>query len=339
MSHSPVFNNDMMKNLYGSFPGFYSGFPGGFPGGFQGGFPGGFQGGFPNGAPAAKPCEAEQKKECKKKVCKKKKCTKCCAKIEAIPVPVPCPPPGPVQIDPCTLIDPFLGPRRAITTWKINYLVANVPNLAAHTDINLIDPWGMVVYKTQLWVAANGTDSILNYDLFGNKLLGTIRVRDARHNASYPSGLAVNCGGGFPVTATKLSTSAELIVVTEHGTVHGFGPSLDPQNAYVVLNTQITGQIHVYKGLAIVGDLMYLADFFRRAVEVYDSNYVRLFNFPFVDGDMTDPILPQMNGPELDNRQTQREVAPSDVHLIRWLVRAVQFLLEHERPKEAGKRS
>lgn len=196
-----------------------------------------------------------------------------------------CPPPqGPIFA---------MNPQRCVPTWKINYLISNRPNEGAHQDTDLVNPWGIVVYNSQIWVVAGSTDNILNYDLYGNKLLGSITVRDARHNSSHPCGIAVNCGGGFPVSANGVTTTtkaATFVVASEHGTVHGFNPEVDSQNAYIALNLQLTGDVHVFKGLTIVNDILYLANFFQRRIQVFDSNYRPLPGYPFVDGETCDPI-------------------------------------------------
>lgn len=188
------------------------------------------------------------------------------------------------------LIDP-LAPRRAVTTWKVNYLVSNrINNNAAHYDIDLINPWGIAIYNNQLWVVNNTSDTVTNYDLYGNKQLGTISLRDAAHNSSFPTGIAINCGGGFSVTSGSVTKSAQFITASEHGTVHAFNPTVDPLNSYIVINQQLTGSVFVYKGLAIANNLLYLPDFFQGKVDVFDSSYNRLHGFHFIDGDTSDPI-------------------------------------------------
>lgn len=190
---------------------------------------------------------------------------------------------------PRPIINP-LAPRRAVTTWKVNYLVSNRSNQAAHMDTELIDPWGIVIFNNQLWVANNGTDSISNFDLFGNKLLGTVSIRDAAHNSSFPTGLVVNCCGGFPITSGATSKSARFITATEHGTVHAFNPTVDPLNSFIVLNQQLTGIVTVYKGLAVANNILYLADFFGSTIDVFDANFNRLTGFHFLDQDTSVPI-------------------------------------------------
>lgn len=190
---------------------------------------------------------------------------------------------------PAPIVCPF-GPRRSVTTWRVNYLISNRPNQAAHTDPDLINPWGIVVYNNQLWVVDNSSDAITNYDLFGNKLLGSISIRDASHNSSYPTGMAINCNGGFSVSNGAITKSALFMTCSEHGTVHAFNPNVDPLNAFVILNQQLTGIVSVYRGLAIANNLLYLADFFQGHIDVFDSCYNRLPGFHFVDNCADNPI-------------------------------------------------
>ena len=190
---------------------------------------------------------------------------------------------------PTPVVNPGSG-RRAVSTWRVNYLVSNRPNQAAHTDSTLINPWGIVIYNNQLWIANNGTDSIVNFDLFGNKLLGSISIRDAAHNSSFPTGIVVNCCGGFPVSSGSSTKSARFLTATEHGTVHAYNPTVNPLSSFIVMNQQLTGVVTVYKGLALANSLLYLADFFQSTINVFDGNYNRLTGFHFVDGDTSDPI-------------------------------------------------
>lgn len=185
---------------------------------------------------------------------------------------------------------PPCAPTRAVTTWRLNYLVANRENLAAHLDPLLINPWGIQVYESQLWVVNNTTDVITNYDLFGNRRLGAISLRDAYQNSSHPTGLAINCGGGFSVTNGSATKSAQFLVANEHGIVEAYSPYVSPTRGFITLNMQVTGHISVFKGIAIANNTMYLCDFFQRHIDVFDSNYNKLPGYAFVDGDTSDPI-------------------------------------------------
>ncbi|AGF85583.1 hypothetical protein QJ854_gp199 [Moumouvirus goulette] len=218
------------------------------------------------------------------------------------PIATACPPPrtpcplksfcDPGLMNTCNaqpIVNP-LGPRRAIATWKVNYLISNRQNQASHTDPDLINPWGIVIHNNQLWIVNNGTDTIGNYDLFGNKLLGSITIRNAAHNSSFPTGMAVNCGGGFNVTNGSLTRPAILMTVSEHGTGHGYNPQIDPLTSFITLNTQITGEVAVYRGLTIVNNILYIADFMNRHIDVFDGSFNRIIGYHFVDNDSSDPI-------------------------------------------------
>jgi uncharacterized protein (TIGR03118 family) len=252
---------------------------------------------FPGFYPIIVPTKRRNKKKCKCKDGEESPKRQQCAPVQSY---VPCPPCPPIPPAPPT-VPPILPPlipfgKRAITTWRINYLVSNKFNDAAHIDEDLLDPWGIAILNTQLWVINDGTDVITNYDLFGNKLLGSIDIRESAHHSSHPTGIAINCNGGFSITDGVNSKSSIIMTATKYSTVHGFNPSLDPQYAYIVLDGQLTGQVIEYRGLTIVNGILYLADFFGRKIDVYDSNYVKLANFPFVDGDTCDPI-PMDYGP------------------------------------------
>lgn len=186
--------------------------------------------------------------------------------------------------------------RRAITTWKSNYLVSNRPNQAAHIDADLVNPWGMLVYNHQLWLTAGGTDKILNYDLFGNKLLGSVSVRNAENISSYPSGIAANCSANFTVSNGNRTTSSQFIISTKNGTVQAYSPQVDPLRTFFIMSQKLTGVTTVYKGLAIGESRLYLADFFGRKIDVRDDTFAPLQNFHFIDSDTTMPI-PSDYGP------------------------------------------
>jgi uncharacterized protein (TIGR03118 family) len=241
---------------------------------------------------------------CSKKRCKKR-CSKNNCKKESCLLPVPqCPPCESKDLCPLkSFCDPGLSntcanlpivdpqaPRRAVTTWKLNYLVANRVNLAAHTDPELINPWGIAIYNNQIWVVNGSSDLITNYDLFGNRLLGAVTIRDAYQNSSFPTGIAINCGGNFSVTNGNITRSSLFITASEHGTVNVYNPLVNAQTAYLVLNTQLTGEISVFRGLAVTNNTLYLANFFQGHIDVFDSSYNRLLGYNFIDNDSSDPI-------------------------------------------------
>jgi uncharacterized protein (TIGR03118 family) len=63
-----------------------------------------------------------------------------------------------------------------------------------------------------------------------------------------------------------------------------------------VLNQKLTGFVHCYKGIAVNAGLMYLPDFFRGNIDVFNRDYEPQQGFFFKDADMSDPI-PEDYGP------------------------------------------
>jgi uncharacterized protein (TIGR03118 family) len=194
------------------------------------------------------------------------------------------------------------APTVFVSTFRVNYLVSNQADFAGIVqDDLLVNPWGIVIYKNQIWVANGGTDTITSYDIYGNKLSQVVSIRDPAQNSSYPSGIAVNCGPGFPVQdiQTRAVQSSLFLVATQHGTVHAFNDVVSRDTSYIVINEQLTGEITVYTGIAVANNNMYLADFFGKKIEVYDSKYRLLSGgslFKFVDNDSSNPI-PDNYGP------------------------------------------
>jgi uncharacterized protein (TIGR03118 family) len=218
------------------------------------------------------------------------------------------------------------GPKRAITTWRINYLTSNLANEASHLDTNLVLPRGIVIFNNQLWITNLMSDTITNYDLFGNKLLGSILVRWTQQISSFPAGLAVNCDNGFNFTAVGgapgsefsvgsgsgllaagtgvlsngfsfspsagVPVSATFLTGTRTGDVIAINPAADPKRGYVIINNKSSGEVAVYSGIALVNGVLYLADFFQGHIDVFGSDLVRIGvqGRNFVDNFSQDPI-------------------------------------------------
>src|SRR5690625_2316352 len=151
------------------------------------------------------------------------------------------------------VIDPF-SPPRAVTTWTIKYLVSANNDYASHINKKLIDPRGLTIFNNQVLLVTGGTDLIMTFDLYGNQASDNITIREAVHNSSHPTSISINCGGlgTFLVSQQSLQGHAQFLIATEHGTVHGYNPSVDDSRSFVVLNEQTTGIINVYKGIAVV---------------------------------------------------------------------------------------
>lgn len=165
--------------------------------------------------------------------------------------------------------------------YTVTNLVSDIPGYAKHFDVNLVNPWGLVFDKGNLFVADNGTSLSTSYHPDG-------KVRDFVITAdSDPTGMDINLSDTkFIMTSGNKSAAAKFLFATEEGTILGYSKKVDPDNALIVADRSFVNS--VYKGIALNGNynppLIYAADFFGGKVDVFDTdfNYVRSFTDPNV---------------------------------------------------------
>jgi uncharacterized protein (TIGR03118 family) len=162
--------------------------------------------------------------------------------------------------------------------------------MATHIDQKLNNPWGIISYNYRLWVVNHGNDLITSYDFFGNKLEENICIRDTEHKSSFPTGIVINTGSNFSTTYNNRTKAGSFVTATELGTVNVYNPFVHKEIAPVVLNMQLTGEVSIYRGLTIANNTLYLANFSKGCINVFDGLYNRLSDFIFVDNDLSDPI-------------------------------------------------
>jgi uncharacterized protein (TIGR03118 family) len=169
-------------------------------------------------------------------------------------------------------------------------LVSDIPGLAAHTDPNLVNPWGIASSATSpFWVANNGTGLSTLYNSGGTPqaLVVTIPSASGPNTPSAPSGVVFSGGSSFEITPGR---PARFLFATEDGTISGWNPGADATHALLQVNNSAAGA--VYKGLATgnngSGDFLYAANFSQGKIEVFDGN----FQPATLSGNFTDPNLP-----------------------------------------------
>jgi uncharacterized protein (TIGR03118 family) len=156
-------------------------------------------------------------------------------------------------------------------------LVANLADKAKYVDARLVNAWGIIEFGNSIWVAANDTGLILNYDFNGTILAPTIAVPGGS-----PTGLVVNTTANFPITNGPVTLPASFLVATENGIIAGYNANVDPVNAITVVDRSGVGA--VYKGIAIANGNIYAADFFNGRIDVFDANFNLLSGFIFPNG-------------------------------------------------------
>ena len=188
--------------------------------------------------------------------------------------------------------------HNASRRYKQVNLVSDIAGLAAVTDPNLVNPWGVAFSPTSpFWVSDNGTGVATLYNGEGTPipLIVTIPPPSGSTDTSTPTGTVFNGPAGFVVSKDGTSGPAFFIFDTEDGTISGWNPTVDLHNAVLVVDNSQPGGVDgstegaVYKGLAIAqtgeGSFIYANNFRDGIVERYDAS------FKFVDS-FTDPDLP-----------------------------------------------
>src|SRR6266581_2697435 len=120
--------------------------------------------------------------------------------------------------------------------YKQTNLVSDVPGLAATTDPDLVNPWGLSRSATSpWWVSDNGTGKSTLYNGTGTKLARTVDVPGA------PTGVVFNGTSGFEVSP---GAPSRFIFASEDGTISGWSPVVDSTHALVVFDDPQA----IYKG-------------------------------------------------------------------------------------------
>ncbi|HEX3570092.1 MAG TPA: TIGR03118 family protein [Acidobacteriaceae bacterium] len=158
-------------------------------------------------------------------------------------------------------------------------LVSNVPNLAAHTDPNLVNPWGMSFSATSpFWTSDQAAGVATLYDGAGNINPLVVTIPGSTGGPSGPTGTVFNAGTSFLLNGA----ASRFIFANLNGTIsawNGVGTT-----ASVVATTPGA----IYTGLAISGNTLYAANSSAGRVDVFNSSFAPTT----LPGSFTDPDIP-----------------------------------------------
>jgi uncharacterized protein (TIGR03118 family) len=164
-------------------------------------------------------------------------------------------------------------------SYTVTPLVSDQPGVAARTDPNLVNAWGLTASTTSpWWVSDNGTDLSTLYRGDGTPQALVVKV------AGGPTGTVFNPTAGFVLPT---GGKALFLFDSEDGIVRAWNGA-QGTTAIVVKDRSDVGAI--YKGLAIAdtaaGPRLYAADFHNARVDVFNGS------FGLVPGGFEDPALP-----------------------------------------------
>ena len=171
------------------------------------------------------------------------------------------------------------------TKYQMTPLVSDQAGVAAVTDPDLVNPWGLAQAADTMpvWVSDNGTDKSTLY----NRVNGAKSALVVAIPGGAPTGIVFAPGtAGFTITENGKSGAAAFIFDSEAGLIEGWNSTVDPNNAVVAFDGSVDGS--VYKGLAIdpISKQLYTADFTNNQVEIFNNSFVKT-------GSFTDHSLPK----------------------------------------------
>ena len=159
-------------------------------------------------------------------------------------------------------------------------LVSDIPGMAATTDPNLVNAWGISRSSgTPWWVSDNGTGVTTLYSGTGSLIPLVVTIPPADSGTGTPTGQVFNGSQDFQLTP---GNPAIFLFATEDGTVSGWNRNVQPNTAVIKVNTHSAS---VFKGMAVATindphagptNYLYVADFRKARVNVYDTNFHRV---------------------------------------------------------------
>jgi uncharacterized protein (TIGR03118 family) len=174
-----------------------------------------------------------------------------------------------------------------IQHYKQTNLVADTAGAAAITDANLVNPWGLSRSSSSpWWISENGPGLATVHGATGTpaSLVVTIPPADPTTGATgTPSGQISNGTTSFTLAP---GDPAHFIFVTEDGTISGWNSTVNATTAVIMVNTKSAS---VFKGVAVATltdpfnpaagalDFLYVADFRKGRIHVYDTNFQRIY--------------------------------------------------------------
>jgi uncharacterized protein (TIGR03118 family) len=187
------------------------------------------------------------------------------------------------------------SPLVAANAYLVRNLVSDIPDLADHTDPNLIGALGHLrVCKDPFWISDAGTGVTTLYDSNGDviPLVVSVPVSKAGGSTGSPTGTVWNGSTGFEIAAGQ---AAAFLFDTLDGTISGWNPQVDKQHTVVMVDNSSKGAS--YFGLAIGvsngSSFLYAANFSAGTVEVYSST----FQLMTLANGFKDPMIPANYAP------------------------------------------
>jgi len=159
--------------------------------------------------------------------------------------------------------------------YEVTNLVSDVPGVAANTDPNLVNGWGVAMLATSpIWVSSNGKGVSTLYNGLGTAISPPSPVFIPAASGSgtgVPTGIAANPSANDFLLAGA-GTAARFLWSTEDGAIAAWNGGPSATIKFVAPDGA------VYKGLALAGNgtsfRLYAADFHNGKIDVLNNAFV-----------------------------------------------------------------
>ena len=185
----------------------------------------------------------------------------------------------------CLGLAVMLVSSAALAQYQRTNLVSNQFGTARHTDPLMVNAWGLAYGPGgPIWISDAGSGWSTIYDGLGvAKSLRVLVPSATGAGPGSPTGIVFNGSSDFQVQGW----TAFFLFATLDGTISGWAPQSNPNDAIIAVNNSAAGAI--YTGLAVTnkpsGNFLYAADLANNKVEKYDGNFNLVTSF-------TDSSLP-----------------------------------------------
>jgi uncharacterized protein (TIGR03118 family) len=178
-----------------------------------------------------------------------------------------------------------LSSARIVTAAPLGYeqtnLTSSVPGMAANTDPNLKNPWGMSFSATSpFWVSDQATGVATLYNATGVPQALVVTIPAGPPGPNGPTGTVFVGGQGFINSGT--GTAASFAFASLQGTVSAWNSGTSAVTQFTATDGA------VYTGLAVNGTKLYVADSVNGKIDVLDQ----MFHKTTVSGSFVDPNVP-----------------------------------------------
>ena len=147
--------------------------------------------------------------------------------------------------------------------YQVTNLVSNTPGVAAATDPNLVNPWGISASPSgPFWVSNNGTNTSTLYNT-ANTPIGLVVSTPTQDPKLGPTGQVFNGSADFG--------GKNFLFASEDGTLSGWKGGADGTQAVVVAS----GAAHNadYTGIAIANHELFAANIAGGGLDVFNSTF------------------------------------------------------------------